>query len=279
MGEPVSSDASLDGHGDWVRHADPAPGIEAYFQGKAYGWHRHATYAIGRTLAGVQSFRYRQARCDSLPGDTLVLHPDEPHDGQAGTEAGFRYRMIYVEPALIQAVLGGRPLPFIADAVSADPRLACATAPLLQSAGAMLDPLERDDAVLLLASALAAVAGATPLRRSADFASARRALDYLQAHWREGVTLEALERATGRERWGLSRDFRTFYGTSPHRFLVQRRLAEARRLLSLPTPLSLADVAAAAGFADQSHMTRQFTASHGLAPGRWRRVGQGAGER
>lgn len=101
---------------DWVKRATPVDGverIEAWFHGNAYAMHRHDTYAIGRTLAGVQSFNYRRDRRDSLPGHTMVLHPDEAHDGQAGTEEGFRYRMIYVQPSLFQAVLGGHALPFV----------------------------------------------------------------------------------------------------------------------------------------------------------------------
>ena len=45
-----------------------------------YGLHRHDTYAIGCTLAGVQSFHYRRGLRHSLPGGVLVLHPDEAHD-------------------------------------------------------------------------------------------------------------------------------------------------------------------------------------------------------
>ena len=96
--------------------AQPSEGlerIEAWFHGKAYAMHRHDTYAIGRTLDGVQSFHYRRNRRDSLPGNTIVLHPDEAHDGQAGTDEGFRYRMIYVETSLLQDVLGGRAFLFI----------------------------------------------------------------------------------------------------------------------------------------------------------------------
>lgn len=66
---------------DWVRRA-PQHGaverIEAYFAGHGYDPHRHDTYAIGQTLAGVQSFRYRRSQRHSLPGGCLVLHPDEP---------------------------------------------------------------------------------------------------------------------------------------------------------------------------------------------------------
>ncbi len=42
---------------DWILRAAPSgqlERIEAYFGGSGYGMHRHDTYAIGRTLSGVQ---------------------------------------------------------------------------------------------------------------------------------------------------------------------------------------------------------------------------------
>ena len=125
---------------DWVHRAPPARGlerIEAYFAGHGYDMHRHDTYAIGRTLHGVQSFQYRGGWRHSLPGATMVLHPDEAHDGEAGTHDGFHYRMLYVEPALIQQILGGQPLPFITGGLSNDPRLFAATEALLREAAAL----------------------------------------------------------------------------------------------------------------------------------------------
>jgi AraC-like DNA-binding protein len=262
---------------DWVKRAEPIEGverIEAWFHGKAYGMHRHDTYAIGRTLAGVQSFSYRRSTSNSLPGNTMVLHPDEPHDGQAGTHEGFQYRMIYVEPALFQEVLGGCVLPFLVGGVSTDPRLALAAATLLQHVGNKLEPLEQSDALAELAHALALVAG-TPVGPSkGNFVAAQRARDYLRANCQGPVTLDELEAATGRDRWSLSRDFRTFYGTSPYRYLTMRRLDAVRRMLLTGSPL--AEAAAVAGFADQSHMTRHFSKTFGLAPGLWLRVVGGA---
>ncbi|SOZ40045.1 AraC-type DNA-binding protein (plasmid) [Cupriavidus neocaledonicus] len=232
--------------------------------------HRHDTYAIGRTLAGVQSFSYRRNLRNSLPGNTIVLHPDEPHDGQAGTDEGFRYRMIYVEPVLIQNVLGGRALPFLEGGVTTDPRLAAATATLLQHVSLPLEPLEQSDALTDLARALAAVAGSPARHSRGDFLAARRAREFLHANCTRVVTLDELEAATGRDRWSLSNDFRMFYGTSPYRYLTMRRLDAVRHMLLAGR--SLADAAAAAGFADQSHMTRHFSRTFGLTPGRWLRV-------
>lgn len=255
---------------DWVKRATPIDGverIEAWFQGNAYAMHRHDTYAIGRTLAGVQSFNYRRDRRDSLPGHTMVLHPDEAHDGQAGTDEGFRYRMLYVQPSIFQEVLGGQALPFVEGGLSTDPRLAAATEALLLQVGDTLEPLEQSDALAELAQALALAAGTPHVGGKGDYFAARRALDYLHENCTQAVSLEALEAATGRDRWSLSRDFRQFYGTSPYRYLTMRRLDVVRRLLMAGQPL--ANAAADAGFADQSHMSRHFLKTFGLTPGRW----------
>jgi len=53
----------------------------------------------------MQSFHYRGALRNNLPGGTIVLHPDEVHDGHAGNPEGFLYRMMYVEPALFTLAL------------------------------------------------------------------------------------------------------------------------------------------------------------------------------
>ncbi|MFP6561957.1 AraC family transcriptional regulator [Paraburkholderia sp. B3] len=255
---------------DWIARSEAAEGIErieAFLHGNAYSMHRHDTYAIGVTLAGVQCFHYRRGLCRSLPGQTMVLHPDEAHDGQAGTSEGFRYQMLYVQPAAIQAVLGGKALPFVEGGIATDPRLFEATQNALRRMHAHAEPLERDDALFELAIALDAAAGARPAKPSADYAAAQRARDYLQAACTENVTLDMLAAVGGRDRWSLSRDFRTFYGTSPYRYLTMRRLEAARAMMLRGMPL--ADTAAAAGFSDQSHMTRHFRSAYGISPARW----------
>ena len=240
---------------DWiVRRApdDRFERIEAYFGGRGYGLHRHDTYAIGCTLAGVQSFHYRRGLRHSLPGGVLVLHPDEAHDGQAGTDAGFHYRMAYVQPALIQRILGGRPLPFIRDGISSDPRLGAACAALLRNDEGDADPLREDDALYDLTLALCAAAGQAPAARLPDYAAGERARQYI--HDTHGMA--------------ISLDFRALYGASPYRYALLRRLDLARRLIAAGRPL--ADAAAEAGFSDQSHMTRRHAQAFGMTPAQWR---------
>lgn len=262
--------------GDWIVRA-PQTGrmerIEAFFAGHGYEPHRHDTYAIGRTLAGVQSFHYRGGQRHSLPGATIVLHPDEVHDGEAGTDAGFRYRMMYIEPALIQQILGGRPLPFIQHGISADPRLYAASEVLLRGLDAPLDALEEDDALFDLAHALSAVSAAPRASESFDYRAAELAREFIHGALERSVTLEELARHSGRDRWSLSRDFRLLFGTSPYRYLTMRRLDLVRSLLLQGQ--SLVGAALLAGFTDQSHMTRHFGKTYGLSPARWLKMRTG----
>jgi AraC-like ligand binding domain len=63
--------------------------------GAAFSPHRHDTYTVALTMDGVQAFNYRGAMQHSLPGQVLVLHPEEVHDGHCYDEAGFSYQAAY----------------------------------------------------------------------------------------------------------------------------------------------------------------------------------------
>jgi AraC family transcriptional regulator len=68
----------------------------------------------------------------------------------------------------------------------------------------------------------------------------------------------------------FARAFAASTGTSPHRWLVDRRIERAKALM-LGGGHALSQIALACGFVDQSHLTRVFARSEGQSPGRWRR--------
>jgi len=259
---------------DWIKLAPSCRGLErleACFAGHAFDPHRHDTYAIGLTIHGVQSFGYRGASQHCVPGQVFVLHPDEIHDGHAGSSAGFRYKIAYVDPGVIRDALGEArcPLPFVRDAVSNDRALAAAILPALDGLDLPLEDLQRDQIILDLADALAA-ADPSVTRRTLpahDWGAVGKARDFLAAHVEQGVGSAELEAVTGLTRYALARHFRACLGTSPYRFLIMRRLDRARSLIRHGAPL--ADAAVSTGFADQSHMTRHFKKVYGMSPGRW----------
>ncbi|CAN7267600.1 AraC family transcriptional regulator [Mesorhizobium sp. LjNodule214] len=242
--------------------------IEARFHGNAFDLHRHDTYAIGVTLHGVQSFRYRGAAHHSLPGQIIILHPDELHDGGAGTEEGLHYRILYLEPSLLLDCLGGAPLPFVEDAVVSDPALRGTLLSALVPLDEELDELFVADFIAQLVQNLGRHAG-QPAKRMEKTAwrAAALARDYLEENAERAVRSSELEAVTGLDRYALSRHFRATYSTSPHRFLLMRRLQRARRMIEAGE--ALAEIAIAAGFSDQSHFNRHFKKAFGLTPGRW----------
>ena len=261
---------------DWLRSTGPEHGVEfleAWFQGPAYRKHRHDTYAICLTTRGVQAFDYRGSGEISLPGQVVVLHPDEVHDGHAGTDAGFGYRQLYVEPALIfdaVRVLRGRPcaLPFVRAPVVRNATLADAITAAFDGGR---EPLVIDSLVVQLAEGLLAAdpsCGQVPLPRHLDVAAVRRACRFLDAEKTRVVRSAELEAVTGLTRYELARQFRLLCGTSPYRYLLMRRLDVAREQLARRRPLG--EVALDAGFADQAHFSRMFKAAFGLTPARYR---------
>lgn len=264
--------------GDWVRSLGPIGGVEllqAWFSGRGFAPHRHDTYGIGVTDLGIQMFDYRGTLERSRPGQVTILHPDETHDGRAGTDGGFGYHIVYIEPARIGAALReitGRPtpLPFAPEPVSVRPQLAWTVSAAFHSG--LSEPLARDTLILRLAEGLLAAdpslpSSGRPLRL--DSAGLARARDYLDSCC-SVVRSSELEAVAGLSRFELARQFKALFGTSPYRYSLQRRLDFARQELQRGEPM--VQVALDAGFADQAHFTRMFASIYGMPPGRYARL-------
>lgn len=81
------------------------------------------------------------------------------------------------------------------------------------------------------------------------------------------VTLDDVAQAVGLSPFHAARLFTRTIGMPPHAWRNQLRLQRA--LAPLRAGASVADVAAATGFVDQSHFTRHFKRMFGVPPGRW----------
>ncbi len=255
------------------RHGD-LDCFTATFRKHIFPPHTHETYVIGVTLDGVHSYMHKGVKVRCEAGTICFINPDEVHDGRAGAERGFRYRMLYIAPRLIAEALGGKAgtLPFVRSAVSSDPRLLDALFTALADLSRPFEPLERDRIVARIADALLALDASQ--RAPASFASSAVAVDraraFLDENFMRMVASEELESVTGLDRYTLARHFRRRLGTSPYRYLTMRRLDHVKSAVIAGHPL--AEAAFIAGFADQSHMTRQFKRAFGMTPGHWQAI-------
>jgi AraC family transcriptional regulator len=99
----------------------------------------------------------------------------------------------------------------------------------------------------------------------------RRSKEMLAADLTGAVPLAAIAEACGLSISHFSRAFRRSTGLAPHAWLLQTRVERAMTLLR-QRHQSLAEIALACGFVDQSHLTRVFARRVGVPPGAWRRM-------
>jgi AraC-like DNA-binding protein len=97
----------------------------------------------------------------------------------------------------------------------------------------------------------------------------KRAIDYVDAHLDETITLSNLAAATGLTRMHFAAQFRAAMGVRPHEYLLRRRIERAQDLLS-KSSLRLVDVALSVGFQTQAHFTTVFKRFVGTTPHQWR---------
>jgi AraC-like DNA-binding protein len=257
-------------------HALPAAGVEAMSASTARSFprHTHDQYGIGVVDAGGHASWSGRGQVEAGPGSFICVNPGEVHDGRAIGDRGRSWRILYFEPATLAGlraeVLDGAAteLTFAAP-VFADPGLRR----LFEVAFAAKGAMACETALLELIAHLGK--HCTSVSRSARGTTAgiRRARERIDADPAAPVTLAALSSELGVSRYQLIRAFARELGLTPHAYIVQKRIALARRLIR--GGRTLAEVAAAAGFYDQSHLTRCFVRQFGVTPALFSKTSRG----
>ena len=259
--------------------ANPVQGVEMVLADTDhhFGRHTHDQFGIGLILRGGQKSSSQSGLVEAVAGDIITVNPGEVHDGAPLGEGGRAWQMVYLDAGVVQGLAAelqqaGVPArmefqrPRIRDAVLARLFARHAAAAAITAPGWTL-PLD-ESLLQLLGALLGPVAPAPGRPHHSGIARARACIDAEPAGaW----PLVELARQADLSPYQFIRHFDRLTGLTPHAYILQRRIQLARRLIRQGQGLS--DAAAAAGFADQSHMTRQFVRSFGLSPGAYARSG------
>jgi transcriptional regulator of acetoin/glycerol metabolism len=97
----------------------------------------------------------------------------------------------------------------------------------------------------------------------------RRIREYMELHLGQSIDLSMLAGVAGLSVHHFARQFKQSIGVTPHHYLTQKRVERAQEMLA-QTDLSLSEIAYAAGFSDQSHLTRHFRHMLGTTPREFR---------
>lgn len=241
-----------------------------------YKAHSHPTFSIGAVDAGFSRFTGAGKGEERLTPGTLVLVPAQrvhacnPEPGQA-----WSYQMLHIDAQWLQRLrlesgsrAGASGEPARISRSSGLYQQFCALNALLFSAASTV---EKEAALIefigdhdFSACATAAAAPAPAL----SGVTLRGLIDHIEQAELAELSLDTLARSAGMGRYQLIRAFRTATGLTPHAYLVNARINQARQFLR--EGLELAEVAYRLGFADQSHFQRVFKAHAGVTPGQYR---------
>jgi AraC-like DNA-binding protein len=256
-----------------VVHRSAIAGVEAMtlYSDHSFPRHSHDQYGIGIMTSGAQRSWSLVGQVESAAGDVIMLNPGEMHDGVAVDRAARGWKIMYFDPALIARELAGEvnSPDFLIQPVARDRRLA-------RKATRLFNHVERPvtDALATeerLVACLMHVMHEHRVGRSVTSCaspSVSKAIGRIDAAPEAQTSLAELAALSGVSRFQLLRGFAREVGTTPHAYVVQRRVRLARQHLAAGK--SPGDAAVLAGFADQSHMTRAFVRHFGITPARYK---------
>ena len=256
----------------------PLAGIEllsARYIEQRFAPHVHDGYVIGMIMAGAQRYRYRGAEHLAGSGTLVLINPDELHTGHKGTEDGWLYRAFYPDSGqmlslLAELELPTHHLPAFGATLYRDPDLVsgfCQLHRLLESpATALQQQTAWRELMLSLLQRHAAVPAAG--KPGKEHRAVTLAKDLLHAQLAAPPSLEELAAAVNLSPFHFARVFLRDTGMPPHTWLMQQRIARSRVLLQ--GGCLQMEVATQLGFADQSHLSRQFKQVYGVGPGAYR---------
>lgn len=245
---------------------------------RSFARHIHEQFGIGQILQGAQRSASGRGQVQAQAGDLISLNPGEVHDGAPLGGNARRWRMLYFEPERITQAFAdmasdGGPTPSeLAYPVLRKRQASHAFAALYRAIAQPDMPAAQLAGEQTLPVLLAHLLEQRPGKPLAAGNGASRAKTLIDDDPMAPLTLSLLAEQAQLSRFQLVRAFSRLTGLTPHAYLLQRRLLKARQLVAAGLPL--AEAAATAGFADQSHMSRHFVRCFGFTPGLYARPGR-----
>jgi len=238
--------------------------------------HFHEEYAIGIFLSGSQEKFYRGSTHIIREGQICVMNPGEVHSASPVDQEGWTYRILYANAPLLRDISTQisekeQGYPFFPNPVIDDRELfevifnlhlilENPEFSLLEKESAFVDAMEQ--LILKYADAQSQI----QILKSSD-KHIKKVKEYLDQNYGEDISLELLSELTKLSPYYLLRLFKKQVGSTPHKYLTQRRIKKAKEFLNRGD--SLSDVAYKTGFVDQSHFTNRFKTIVGITPGQY----------
>ena len=241
--------------------------------------HLHREYVFGLAAAGAMAVDCGHCSETHIvaPGDLLLTEPDHVYSSRALGFAPWRYFSISVSKEKLRSLLengSDKPfaLPHFTGGAIKNKPLREQFLKLQDSLAAEQHSLEQESRLLdWIVSVIKTYADErhdlSSRRIGRETTAINLVREFIGANFAENIRLQDLTQVSGLSAFHLNRAFRQQIGLPPHEFQTQLRIEQAANLIRQKTPF--AEIAAALGFADQSHFNRFFKRYTGVTPRRF----------
>ncbi|WP_299919550.1 AraC family transcriptional regulator [uncultured Roseobacter sp.] len=247
--------------------------LVANYKRQDFSRHSHSEYVIGIIESGKHDVWCRGSWWQAGRNAIATLSPDEPHFGRAGSELGWSQTMFYIPEESVRDIFDADDKNVRSGIAFDSPFHECSLiysklCLLRDILGRNRDPLCAEELFQdILKTVFAAFGSLTTTEARSVSGADNRIREYLHDNHAQRISLDQLCNLSCSSKQMVIANFKRRFGMTPFQYLQNVRVMKARDLLR--SGCGLAEVSAATGFSDQSHLSRNFKAVLGVTPGQY----------
>lgn len=241
--------------------------------------HFHEYFVIGFMERGRRNMHCQNQDYLVSQGDLILFNPFDSHYCAPINGEPSDYRAVNINPDTMQKTIyeitGKSQTLYFTRHLVPQSEMTASLAQLYTAIVQGAPRFEKEEAYFFLMEQILSdyAAPAPPKSQPKPAKQLQNLCAYMEMHFAENISLDDLLSMTNFSKSYLLRAFTKQYGVSPYRYLQATRINHAKKLLEqgvLPI-----DVAALAGFSDQSHFSNFFKEFIGLTPKQYQRIFSG----
>lgn len=241
--------------------------LSAHYVKQKFPMHYHDTFCIGILEEGSEILSFSSHKIIIPAHSIILINPFEVHSNYAVDADGWKYKMMYVNPDVMDytASLMGFPkgkISFKQQSLWDDS--------VFRSIQALFSGLElrsqdiEDQFTDMLKGLISRYGSVAHEDRQSGHDRMEAVRSVLDKQYGTKLYLDDLAKTAGMDKFSLIRAFKQFTGLTPLSYVVYKRVQKAKKLIA--ENMKLSHVALETGFYDQSHFTRYFKTYVGVTP-------------
>lgn len=215
-------------------------------------------YQIGAIRKGAGEFKTENVLLPIKQGEYFFIHPGKIHSGKPDFKIGWAADCIVIKTEFVKQFFNKK-MPVFDNFVFFNKEISEAFSNCFELLSNYKNSIEDENQLAIILINLLSIQASnldTDVFEGNENEAIKRATNYIDAHFKENFSLDALSARCYMSKFHLLRTFKKVTGLTPYTYQVHLRLNEARKLIF--SNKSFTEIAFELGFADQAHFTNTF---------------------